>query len=197
MPRAVTDTTRCSARSWRYGSGSLICSGQPRATKRPRASPWPSVRSCCGPGSASNAQAVEAVKPKGALRPLQLLVIDHEVKVADVTRQMLQLHGHVVRVASQPAQALRIWAEHGATTDLVICDVAMAEMRGPELIAALSKLAPRAEEGRPSPPGTLPRVLFITGYSEEAARSELGHPVLAKPFTMATLLSAISDAVGP
>jgi len=35
-----------------------------------------------------------------------------------------------------------------------------------------------------------------TGYSEEATRSELGHPVLAKPFTAAALWNAISDVVG-
>ncbi len=40
-----------------------------------------------------------------------------------------------------------------------------------------------------------PRVLFITGYSEEAVRSELGHPVLAKPFTADALWRAISDAI--
>jgi CheY-like chemotaxis protein len=60
----------------------------------------------------------------------------------------------------------------------------MARMRGPELIARLPAS------------GVAPRVLFITGYSEDAAQSALGHPVLAKPFTAASLWRAIGDAMG-
>ena len=126
---------------------------------------------------------VEAVVSKRVARALSLLVIDDEAQVADVTRRILETHGHVVRVASAPEQALQIWAEHGASIDLVICDVAMAQMRGPELILQLSAS------------GLSPRVLFITGYSEEAAQSPLGHPVLAKPFAGTALLRAISDAL--
>jgi two-component system cell cycle sensor histidine kinase/response regulator CckA len=126
---------------------------------------------------------VEAAAPKRETRALELLVIDDEPMIADVTRRMLERRGLVVRVATQPEDALRIWAEHGATIDLVICDVVMTHMRGPELIARLS-------EAR-----VPPRVLFITGYSEEAVHSELGHPVLGKPFTSDALWRAIGDAV--
>ena len=114
----------------------------------------------------------------------RLLVIDDEPMVADVTRRMLKARGHSVWVASAPNEVLALWAEHGPTIDLVICDVAMAQMRGPELVT-------RMAEG-----GVAPRVLFITGYSEEAAHAELKHPVLTKPFTSASLWRAINDAIG-
>jgi two-component system cell cycle sensor histidine kinase/response regulator CckA len=115
---------------------------------------------------------------------LHLLVIDDEPMIASLTQRILGSRGHVVHVASFPEQALAIWREHGAHIDLVICDVVMAQMRGPELIMRLGES------------GKTPRVLFITGYSEEATRSELGHPVLAKPFTAAALWTAISAVVG-
>jgi CheY-like chemotaxis protein len=121
----------------------------------------------------------------GETRRLQLLVIDDEAQVADVTRRLLQMGGHDVRVATQPEEVFRIWSEHAASIDLVICDVAMAHMRGPELIATLA-------QGE-----VVPHVLFITGYSEEAASSALGHPVLAKPFTAAALERAVAGAVAP
>jgi two-component system, cell cycle sensor histidine kinase and response regulator CckA len=127
---------------------------------------------------------VEARMPARGTRVLELLVIDDEPLVADVTRRMLETRGHVVRVAAEPEQVLAIWEAHGPTIDLVICDVVMRHMRGPELIAQLS--------GR----GKAPRVLFITGYSEEAVHSELGHQVLAKPFTAAALWRAVHDALG-
>jgi CheY-like chemotaxis protein len=130
-------------------------------------------------------ERAESAGPKRDAPPMQLLIIDDETQVADVTRRMLQMSGHQVRVASRPDEALRIWAEHGSTIDLVICDVVMAHMRGPELVAALAQ------------GGVTPRVLFITGYSEEAVRAELGHPVLAKPFSAAALLHAIADAAAP
>jgi two-component system cell cycle sensor histidine kinase/response regulator CckA len=134
--------------------------------------------------------AVAAEAEAASIRPTALaagalcvLVIDDEPSVADVTRRMLELRGHAVHVATLPEQALRLWSERGAGIDLVICDVAMARMRGPALIERLSEQ------------GVKPRVLFITGYSEEAVRAELGHPVLAKPFTPAALWRAVDDAV--
>jgi PAS domain S-box-containing protein len=139
---------------------------------------------------AAEADAETEVQPAAAPalkqepRPLQLLVIDDEPRVADVTRRMLELRGHVVQVTTQPEEAVRIWAQSGASIDLVICDVVMAGMRGPELIQRLSES------------GVHPRVLFITGYSEEAVHAELGHPVLGKPFTAAALARAVADALG-
>jgi PAS domain S-box-containing protein len=129
--------------------------------------------------------SAEVARPSaGQTRALTLLVIDDETSVADVTRRMLEIRGHNVQVATQPEEALRIWAERGASFDLVICDVAMARMRGPELIARFEQL------------GVAPRVLFITGYSEEAVRSELGHPVLSKPFSASALWQAVSEVAG-
>lgn len=129
------------------------------------------------------AARADADRSRPAERVLRLLVIDDEPMIASVTGRLLSAQGHVVQVASTPTDALAIWSEQGASIDLVICDVAMAQMRGPELIARLSEHGPT------------PRVLFMTGYSEEATRSELGHPVLAKPFTSATLWNAVSNAL--
>ncbi len=118
------------------------------------------------------------------LRPLSILVIDDETKVAEVTRRILEAHGHSVTVTDLPEHALEVWAERGRTIDLVVCDVVMTRMRGPELIARMGAT------------GVAPRVLFMTGYSEEGVRSALGHPVLTKPFGADALLAAIVGAVG-
>jgi PAS domain S-box-containing protein len=126
----------------------------------------------------------QAELPRGTLRALQVLIIADETKVADVTRRILEARGHGVQVAGRPEDALQIWEERGARIDLVICDVVMAHMRGPELIARMAERGPK------------PRVLFMTGYSEEAVHAGLGHPVLSKPFTAQELLGAIVEAVG-
>ncbi len=138
------------------------------------------------PAASSTRGATPNTSPSDApaqhSRALHLLVIDDQPQVADVTRRLLEEHGHDVRVASSPEDALRMWPETGATIDLVICDVVMAQMRGPELIAQLS------QHGAP------PRVLFITGYSEETVHAGLRHPILSKPYTTAALVSAVDEA---
>jgi CheY-like chemotaxis protein len=128
--------------------------------------------------------AVRATSSKltNGQRSLRVLIIDDEPQVADVTRRMLETRGHAVQVAIDPEDALRIWRDGRASLDLVICDVVMTHMRGPELIARMS------EAGAP------PRVLFITGYSEEAVHAGLGYPVLAKPFAADELLRAVTQA---
>jgi two-component system cell cycle sensor histidine kinase/response regulator CckA len=111
------------------------------------------------------------------------LVVDDEPMIADVTRRMLEAKGHTVQTATKPDEVFEIWAQQRGAIDLVVCDVVMRHMRGPELITRLS-------EGGPAP-----RVLFITGYSEEAVSSTLAHPVLAKPFNAAALRRAVEDAM--
>jgi CheY-like chemotaxis protein len=159
--------------------------GTVRVEGRPeRGSIFTIVLPAVEPQAEPEAVAAEARSPVREARPLRLLVVDDEPMIANVTKLILETRGHLVWVANLPEDALGLWVEHGPTIDLVICDVAMAYMRGPELVARMS------ERGVP------PRVLFITGYSEEAVHSELRHPVLGKPFTSAALWRAINDAIG-
>ncbi|TPV92444.1 MAG: PAS domain S-box protein [Myxococcales bacterium FL481] len=109
-----------------------------------------------------------------------VLVIDDDPRVATVVERSLERSGHRVWVATSPDQALERWRRHAPSIDLVICDVVMAKMRGPELVHALRRTHP------------LPAVLFMTGYSEEAVRDTLDFPVLAKPFSVASLNAAVA-----
>jgi PAS domain S-box-containing protein len=145
----------------------------------------PAVEGAAGePASAAAEPAASpSTLPRRDTRPLTLLLVDDESMVADVTRRMLERHGHKVLVATKPQDALQLWAEQAPQIDLVICDVVMTQMRGPALVQRLEQS------------GKTPRVLFITGYSEEAVRSELDHPVLSKPFTLDALMLAIRAAV--
>ena len=70
--------------------------------------------------------------------------------------------------------------------DLVITDVIMPEMTGPELIRHLKSTYDR-EFG----------VLFVTGYVGEGESDDLrGYELLRKPFTVGALASAVSSALG-
>jgi CheY-like chemotaxis protein len=69
--------------------------------------------------------------------------------------------------------------------DLVITDVIMPEMSGPELIRHLKSTSPHDFA-----------VLFVTGYVGEGETDDLrGHELLRKPFTVGALASAVAAAL--
>ena len=120
-------------------------------------------------------EAAEPELPKGA----RVLLVEDNAAVASTVRRMLTVAGLEVRVAHRPSEALKVDA---GAADLLITDVVMPEMTGPELVAALRRDHPAL------------RVLYITGYSEEhAALGDLpeGTLVLTKPFGLTALRRAL------
>jgi PAS domain S-box-containing protein len=109
-----------------------------------------------------------------------VFLVEDDPMVASVVVRTLEAGGHRVVLAAGPSEALRLWREQPGAFDLVICDVVMAEMRGPELARKLA-------DGLHATP-----VLFITGYSEEMVTDNLEHPVLGKPFSAAELNNAVA-----
>jgi len=95
----------------------------------------------------------------------------------------LRRHGYVVLEAGDAAEALETAAQHHGNIDLVLSDVVMPRMDGPEMIR-------RLREARPDV-----RVLFMSGYTGVAfmERRGLGAEanVLEKPFTAHELLEAV------
>jgi CheY-like chemotaxis protein len=108
------------------------------------------------------------------------LVIDDEPMVAEAASRMLRSRGHRVKVETAPLEVLSWWRDRRSEFDIVVCDVVMPEMRGPELIARLSE-----EGGAPS-------VLFMSGYNEDETLTKADITVLAKPFTVSALEEAIT-----
>jgi len=104
----------------------------------------------------------------------RVLVVDDEPAVLDVTRRSLERFGYTVRAVADADSAARVLAG-GWVPDILVTDVIMPEVSGPELVARL----------RPTWPD-LP-VLFISGFTGEelSSRGDLaaGEAFLAKPYT--------------
>jgi signal transduction histidine kinase/CheY-like chemotaxis protein len=119
--------------------------------------------------------------------PATILLAEDEPIVRSVIAMALESEGHRVLSARDGREALALLAEHPAI-DLVITDVVMAKMGGPELAVRI----------REQQPGM--RLLFISGYSWQAETplDTFGPPVdiLEKPFAMETLLARVTGILG-
>ena len=90
--------------------------------------------------------------------------------------------GYRVIAAATPAEAVTI-AQGPQYFDIVLTDVVMPGMGGPELLAEIVRIRPNT------------RAVFMSGFSSEAVAGhgvlEFGVPLLQKPFAAADLLSLI------
>jgi signal transduction histidine kinase/ActR/RegA family two-component response regulator len=111
----------------------------------------------------------------------EILVVEDEPLVAAVVARSLERKGHRPLLAQRPSEALQLWDAH-PSVELVICDVSMAEMRGPELVGLLRK------SGREF------SVIYVTGYQAEGSLDTQGERVLTKPFSPRDLLRAVSES---
>jgi len=129
--------------------------------------------------SASPAKS-EAAIPKPEQKTI-LLVEDDEI-MRSLTGKLLEEHGYIV-VGVVDGKSALAWAEaNPAKPQLLLTDVVMPGMNGPELADSLTK----------SNPGL--KVVYMSGYTGElmASHEVLKHGILLeKPFTRTALLNAL------
>ena len=129
---------------------------------------------------------LEIVAPKRQGTTI-LLVEDDEI-MRSLTRQVLQEHGYTVFDADDGKSALEWVQSHPGQIDLLLTDVVMRRMSGPELVERLSASHPNLQ------------VVYMSGYTGEliAEREVLkrGITLLEKPFTRTALLNTIHTTLG-
>ena len=129
---------------------------------------------------------VETVSPKRQGTTI-LLVEDDEI-MRRLTRQLLQEHGYTIVEADDGKSALEWVASHAGPIDLLLTDVVMRRMSGPELVERLNASHPNL------------KVVYMSGYTGEliAEREVLkrGVTLLEKPFTRTALLNTIHATLG-
>jgi two-component system, cell cycle sensor histidine kinase and response regulator CckA len=112
-----------------------------------------------------------------------ILVVEDQDDVRKLIVQILRAHGYRVLEAANGYQALDEAARHPEVLHLMITDVVMPGMPGPELARRLASVHP----------GT--RVLFTSGYSETRNGLESSLPYIAKPFTPASLVGKVREVL--
>jgi two-component system cell cycle sensor histidine kinase/response regulator CckA len=120
--------------------------------------------------------------------PPTVLIVEDEEEVRSLTRDVLEMHGYVVLEALDSADALRLDETHPGRIDLLITDVVMPRMSGPELARRL----------RARRPGL--RVLCMSGYPEGtqrevAADAGTWNAWLQKPFSPDGLIAKVRECL--
>ena len=155
------------------------------------------VESAMGKGSTFTLQFPIATKvdsPKESPEPeqetksnsLRILVVDDEEKICNMLDIFLSKEGHLVRIVDNGREAIMLTKIDDY--DLVLCDMAMPDVFGYDVIKALNELEKK------------PRIGIITGLGEklnpmEDEGLEIDF-IIKKPFDFSDLTKHINDAFG-
>ena len=136
--------------------------------------------------AASNVRTHPAVQAKAeedlTVPGARILLVEDDPRVRTATVGALEDLGYEPIACSSGAEALALF--DSMEFDLVVSDVIMPEMTGPEMIREIK--ARRHDIA----------VLFVTGYVGEGESDDLiGYGLLRKPFTVSTLATAVASAL--
>jgi two-component system cell cycle sensor histidine kinase/response regulator CckA len=133
------------------------------------------------PGLVDQDVALPVGKPGfDRLRGSTVLVVEDDERIRGLLDSVLKDNGYDVIVARNGVEALELSARNGI--DLLLTDVVMPELGGPELADRMAERNPELH------------VIFMSGYSEEILSSRLGGParmLLEKPFSLPDLLDSV------
>ncbi len=133
-------------------------------------------------------EARETTRDEKPLRGTEtiLLAEDHE-GLRDSAQEMLEALGYRTIVACDGRKALELFKTNSDEIDLIVMDVVMPLLNGPEAYLEMSALRPGI------------RVIFTTGYTSEAASLislvEKGAAILQKPYSLTSLSQMVRGAL--
>ncbi len=115
-----------------------------------------------------------------------VLLVEDEADVRALTCEFLKAAGYQVLTAADGEEGLETGRRFGDEIDILVTDVVMPRMRGPELAKRLKRLLPDL------------KVVYMSGYTEEFSEGpnllESGY-FLQKPFSRDALLRQVHDAL--
>ncbi|MGP0059598.1 MAG: cell cycle histidine kinase CckA [Beijerinckiaceae bacterium] len=118
-----------------------------------------------------------------------ILLVEDEEAVRAFGARALTARGYTVLEAASGFDALEIEAKNQGKIDLIVSDVVMPEMDGPTMFGELRKR------------GVTAKVIFVSGYAEEAFAKNLPEGedfgFLPKPFTLKQLIETVKGAMTP
>jgi two-component system, cell cycle sensor histidine kinase and response regulator CckA len=116
-----------------------------------------------------------------------ILLLEDETVVRELVRQVLQATGYAVLEAANGEQALQLSHAHSGPIHLLLADVVLPGLSGPEVAEQLASARPET------------RVIYMSGYAQDTIK-RYGIPerqgvFLQKPFTPTALLTNVRLAL--
>lgn len=116
-----------------------------------------------------------------------ILLVEDEEAVRAFSARVLRNKGYDVLEAGSGESALEILEDQADAIDLLVTDVVMPRVDGPTLVRRVRKRRPDL------------KVIFISGYTEDAFRKRLGEDTgihfLAKPFSLKQLAAKVKEVI--
>ena len=116
-----------------------------------------------------------------------VLVVEDDASIRGLAQRVLLKGGYTVLTAASPGEALALAGEQGQLIDLLVTDVMLPEMSGPDLARLLGA-------SRPGLP-----VLYMSGYTDttvaRGGRLDPGATFLPKPFGREALLRKVREVL--
>jgi PAS domain S-box-containing protein len=116
-----------------------------------------------------------------------ILVVDDEAGIRGLMRKILRREHYQVLEASSAEEALQLAAAHSGPIQMLLTDVMLPGMLGPELARKMYALDSSL------------KVLYISGYTQDEAVRTGEYPpgarFLAKPFTLGALLGKVRESL--
>ncbi|MDQ6676183.1 MAG: response regulator [Acidobacteriota bacterium] len=113
----------------------------------------------------------------------QVLLAEDEPVVLNLMQRLFRSWGYRVFSARNGREALKIAEEHKGEIDLLVSDVTMPEMHGPELAEKLNANRPKL------------KVILVSGYSQARIGLQRGWKFIQKPFRPEELKTAVEDSL--
>jgi len=120
-----------------------------------------------------------------SLQGLTVLLVEDEIAVRNFAARALAMQDIEVLEAGTGEEALALLKDPSLKIDVIVSDVVMPGQDGPTWVRSALKARPDA------------KVVFVSGYAEEAFSKEFGEikgaQFLPKPFTLSKLIETVHD----
>ncbi len=115
------------------------------------------------------------------------MLVEDDDGIRKLARLMLENQGYQVLAARNAAEAFSLCQHDKEEIHILVTDVVLPKMSGPELAKELKALRPNM------------RILFMSGYMDDAVIQhgmiDPDTPFLAKPFTSAGLIRKVREVL--
>jgi CheY-like chemotaxis protein len=155
------------------------------------------VESALGRGTTFRIYLPQVAEPVGAelAPPLMerveghetILVVEDQEALREVIRESLGELGYTVLLAESGETALELARRHPDVIHLLLTDVVMPQLSGPDLVPRILSIRPGI------------KVLFMSGYTSDVlgrqGARDCGIPLVEKPFTSETLARRVREVL--